>query len=167
LSEKDQEPGREDAPEQPDEAAAEQRAEPSGQRVTIVGWRNWGDHPVFVIFTVVAAVTGLILAFLALDDNDSHAGVSDPCVDVIGRWDWLTTGGIVTVAEGGRLTFHPNDLTPVPMYTGNWQCAAASGEIAMSWSTNLSDRLTLSEDGSRLSGTNDQTGDVISATRAR
>lgn len=165
MSEEDREPGPEGTPGQPGRTEAEVQAEPPSQKVSIVGWRNWGDHPFVVVFSVLATVTGLILASMALRDGDPS--VSDPCVEVIGRWDWLTTGGIVAVAEGGRLTFHLNDLTPVPTLTGHWQCAPASGEIAMTWNTGFSDRLRLSEDGDRLTGTNDQTGTVISAVRAR
>ncbi len=137
----------------------------SSQRVSIVGWRNWGDHPVVVLFTAAATVTGLVLAALAL--RDGGPAVGDPCTAVVGRWDWLTTGGIVTVAEGGRLTFHPNDLTNLPTFTGAWQCESGSGDITMAWNTGFSDRLQLSDDGNRLSGTNDQTGTTISAVRAR
>ncbi len=144
---------------------SEGTAKSSGQRVTIVGWRNWGDHPLFVIFTVVATVAGLALAYVALGSDESAA--SDPCVAVVGRWNWLTVGGIVSVAEGGTLRYHPNDLTPVPMFTGTWDCDAGSGEIAMRWNTGFSDKLRLSEDGNRLHGTNDQNGSTVSAVRAK
>lgn len=146
-------------------AGQEGTPEPPSQRVTIVGWRNWGDHPYFVVFTVVATITSLILAAAALRSGDSPA--KDPCVEVVGRWDWLTVGGIVAVAEGGRIAYHPNDLTPVPMFTGTWDCDASSGDIAMRWSTGFSDQLRLSEDGNRLHGTNDQNGSAVSAVRAR
>jgi len=143
----------------------EGQASSPGQRVTIVGWRNWGDHPLFVVFTVAATVTGLALAYLALGDDEPAA--KDPCVEVVGRWDWLTVGGIVAVAEGGTITYHPNDLTPVPMFTGTWDCDSGSGDIAMRWNTGFSDKLRLSEDGNRLRGTNDQNGSTVSAVRAR
>ena len=165
MLEADRQPEQEGAFEPAGWSTADGHAEPTSQRVTVVGWRNWGDHPLFVVFTIVATVSGLILAFRSLRDND--ASVSDPCVEVVGRWDWLTTGGIVTVAEGGRLTFHANDLTPVPIYTGNWECESGSGKIATRWNTGFSDQLRLSKDGNRLSGTNDQTGTAVSAVRAR
>ncbi len=141
------------------------------QEVSVVGWRNWGDHPLVVALTVVASIGGLVFGYVSWRGGGAAPALGeeelDPCVDVIGRWDWLTTGGIVSVVEGGTLTFHVNDATPIPTFRGTWTCSDETGEIVMRWETGLSDELTLSDDGDRLSGTNQQNGVVISAVRAR
>lgn len=139
------------------------------QKVSIYGWRNWGDHPLFVVFTVMATLAGLGIAIYSLRDNEDNQAVRqlDPCIDVVGRWDWLTTGGTVAIAEGGGLSWFPLENNPLPAVVGMWTCAEDTGELTLNWSTGLSDRMRLSEDGLRLSGNNMQNQVVISATRSR
>ncbi|MCB1671782.1 MAG: hypothetical protein R3F41_12855 [Gammaproteobacteria bacterium] len=137
------------------------------QNVSIVGWRNWGDHPLVVLFTALMSVVGLGLGFLSLQQSETNDSVRsiNPCIDVVGRWDWLTTGGTVTIAEGGGLSWFPVAVNPVPAVVGIWSCSQETGELELRWSTGLSDLMHLSVDGMRLSGTNQQNQSVISAAR--
>jgi hypothetical protein len=76
-----------------------------------------------------------------------------PCNRVPGVWSWFI-GPDVTFHEGGRLTS--------PMFGGTWSCR--DRQVVISWSHGFVDRLTLSPDGTQLSGTN-QVGTAVSGSR--
>lgn len=132
-------------------------------------WRDFQHHPLVALFAFLASIVTVLGFALSLrTNNELQTPVPvDPCVDIVGRWDWLTTGGVVSVAEGGLLSWHPTIANPIPAVTGSWRCDSNSGVINLSWNTGLSDTMRLLEDRNRLSGHNDQNGTIISATRAR
>lgn len=78
---------------------------------------------------------------------------ASPCSRIPGVWSWFI-GPDVTFHEGGRLTS--------PIFGGTWSCR--DRQVVVSWSHGFVDRLTLSADGTHLSGTN-QVGTAVSGTR--
>ena len=131
-----------------------------------MGWRNWDDHPAVTLMTVLASVVAIVTFARSCGPEDVQFVALDPCLDVVGRWDWLTSGGIVSIAEGGGLTWHQTTDATTPTVVGSWTCDQDTGRIELRWATGSVDDLTLSEDGGRLGG-NNQVGAAISATRAR
>lgn len=133
-----------------------------------LNWRHFQHHPVVTLFAFFASIVTVLGFVLSLRANNMEQTTTraDPCAEVVGRWDWLNTGGIVSVAEGGLLTWHPTIANPIPAVTGTWQCDRNNGVISLNWNTGLSDTMQLQEDGNRLSGNNDQNGTIISATRS-
>ncbi|MBC7895945.1 MAG: hypothetical protein H7066_11075 [Cytophagaceae bacterium] len=91
------------------------------------------------------------------------------CTEAAGRWDWLTTGGVVTVAAGGTLMFHRLATDALPMLNGTWECDARDHRrYTFRWiQTGLTDTVRLSENGQLMTGANVMTGFKLSATRAR
>ncbi len=125
--------------------------------------RTWNDHPVVTVITVLASLVAIIGFVRSCAQERAAAAAFDPCVAVVGRWDWLTTGGIVSIAEGGNLMWHMTDDTPAPSVLGRWSCDR-SGKIELRWNNNFVETLEMSADGKRMTGANQQ-GVVISATR--
>lgn len=67
------------------------------------------------------------------------------CPSLAGTWSWFTNGDVVFRADG--------TAEQTNGFTARWSCAG--GMYTVSWnSIPATDRLTLSSDGTRLSGTN-------------
>ncbi len=125
--------------------------------------RTWKDHPIVTLISVAASLVAIIGFVRSCAQERTEAAALDPCIAVIGRWDWLTTGGVVSVAEGGGLMWHMTEDAPAPSVLGQWSCDR-SGAIELRWNNNFTETLEMSEDGKRITGKNQQ-GVVISATR--
>lgn len=81
------------------------------------------------------------------------APAASPCAKIPGVWSWFI-GPDVTFHAGGKLTS--------PLFNATWSCD--NGKVVISWSHGFVDRLTLSADGTHLSGTN-QAGTAVSGIR--
>ncbi|MGQ0646385.1 MAG: hypothetical protein ACT4P7_02370 [Gemmatimonadaceae bacterium] len=129
-------------------------------------WRNWGDHPIVAIVTVLASL--LAIAGFFLDESDKPATASG-CARLVGRWDWLSVGGVVAIAEDRMMHWYRVATDPVPLANGTWECEEDNPRhIVLRWQvTMFVDTLNLAEDGQRLIGANTQNGIKLSATRAR
>lgn len=152
-----------------------ERAAPPSRQST--GWRNWGDHPVIAGITLLASLAG-IAGYLrsgpdASSRDEPRSGAEERpvrnCAQVVGRWDWLSTGGVVAIAEGGLIHWYRVATDPLPTINGTWECREGKRpHLTFSWvETKLIDTLVLAEDGERLTGANTQTGFRLSGTRAR
>lgn len=149
-------------------------------------WRNWGDHPLVAILTVLASVAGILGYLNRGSDGPSAAGVGaippagnaaapepdgrdDRCADVAGRWDWLTTGGVVAIAETGTMKWYRLASDAVPTLNGSWECSGTNPRhLTFRWvETGFVDTVVLSRDGQRFSGANLKSGFLLSGTRAR
>jgi hypothetical protein len=128
-------------------------------------WRNWGDHPVVAVVTVLAS----ILAIVGFVMDRASRSTAIRCVDMVGRWDWLSTGGVVAIGEDRKMYWYRVATDPVPTINGTWECDDdRPRQISFAWiQTGFLDTLVLSEDGQRLAGANRQTGFKLSATRSR
>ena len=120
--------------------------------------------------SAVGLLTGLasvatILVFV-MTYGEQRRNALDPCVDVIGQWDWLATGGVVSIAEGGTASWRETQVASAPSTFGAWTCSEKTGDIEIRWSTGFTDNLEVVDNGERLSGRNGQ-GVRISATRVR
>ena len=89
----------------------------------------------------------------AVASDKTTPDAATPCRKVIGVWSWFI-GGDVTVRNGGTAAQGPR--------TATWTCSNA--QIVMVWSHGFTDRLTISADGTQMTGTN-QIGIGVSATR--
>lgn len=79
----------------------------------------------------------------ATGSRTSRQPAASRCGRAAGTWAWFN-GGTVTIGAGG--TASSGSLT------ASWSCMG--GQIIIVWSHGYTDRLTLSPDGNRLSGTN-------------
>jgi hypothetical protein len=79
---------------------------------------------------------------------------ASPCAGTVGIWSWFIGGDVVIKTNG--------TVEAVNGLTARWQCN--DGLIVMTWSNGFVDRLTLSSDRTKLSGTNNW-GLGVSATR--
>lgn len=147
------------------------------------GWRNWGDHPIVAVITVLASIAGILGYFKTTGDRRDEASMSltpnggvveapsgaGSCTGFVGRWDWLTTGGVVAIAENGTMVWYRLATDATPTITGSWECRQdRTRHVTMRWiQTGLVDTLVLSADGSRVSGANLSSGFKLSGTRAR
>ncbi|MBM4186729.1 MAG: hypothetical protein FJ206_05385 [Gemmatimonadetes bacterium] len=118
------------------------------------------------LITVIAGVVGIV-AFVM--DRRTDAPPAPRCVDAVGRWDWLSTGGVVAVAEDRGLHWYRVSADPLPTINGVWECDEEDPHrFTFRWrETGYVDTLTLSEDRARFIGANQQTGFKLSGTRAR
>jgi hypothetical protein len=127
---------------------------------------------VVAILTVLASVAG-ILGYLNRGTSapapPSDAPAATRCADVAGRWDWLTTGGVVAIAQTGTMKWYRLATDPFPTINGTWECSPANPRhLTFRWiETKLVDTVVLSGDGERFSGANLSTGFLLSGTRAR
>ena len=87
-------------------------------------------------------------------DNCAVAGA---CNRFIASWKWFNN---ITVMISGDYRFSASDNT-----NGTWRCLS-NGNIEMRWSTGWVDTISISPDGSSISGRNQQ-GNNISATRIK
>ena len=74
--------------------------------------------------------------------SSRNAAVS-PCSRMPGSWSWFN-GVTVVIRPDGTASDGP--------HTAKWSCA--SGAVVMRWSHGYTDRLSLSQDGTHLQGTN-------------
>ena len=82
------------------------------------------------------------------------AEAASPCAGVAGVWTWFV---------GGDAVFKPNGaVEAVNGLTARWTCR--DGIFTVTWVNGFVDRLTLSSDRSRLSGTNNL-GFTVTGTR--
>lgn len=128
-------------------------------------WRNWGDHPVVAAVTVLASLVGIIAFVL-----DRRSNTPEPsCVDAVGRWDWLSTGGVVAIAEDRGLHWYRIATDPYPSLNGEWECHESQPrQFTFRWKeSGFVDSLRLSDDGLRFAGANLRHGFKLSGTRAR
>jgi hypothetical protein len=92
----------------------------------------------------------------------SAPGLVVECGAVAGEWTWLL-GGTVRFEPEGTATW-----SPVPggsaTFGATWHCDTTDGSIVVEWQQGFPDRLRLSPDGQRLSGTN-QAGVAVEGTR--
>jgi hypothetical protein len=75
----------------------------------------------------------------------SSRKTESPCGKVAGTWSWWVNGDVV-VQPNGTAAQAASGLT------GTWSCR--DGEVAFIWSHGFTDRMRLSPDGTRLSGSN-------------
>jgi hypothetical protein len=75
--------------------------------------------------------------------------VDDPCDSIPGVWSWFVNGD-VTFSGDGTLVQGP--------LTGNWMCSEA--EVTITWSHGFIDELTISADGLRMTGRNQNQTEV-------
>ena len=115
--------------------------------------RTWNDHPIVTLITVVASLVAIIGFVRSCAQERAVVAAFDPRVEVIGRWNWLTTGGVVSAAEGGGLMWHITEDAPAPSVLGQWSCDK-SGKIELRWNNNFVETLEMSEDGERMTGAN-------------
>jgi hypothetical protein len=80
--------------------------------------------------------------------------VAAACESIPGLWAWFVNGD-ATIQRGGTVT--QGNLT------GRWTCNE-SGDITIVWSHGYTDRLALSADGQRLTGTNNR-NEAVTAER--
>jgi len=64
------------------------------------------------------------------------------CASIPGVWSWFVNGDV---------TFHADGTQEQGRYFGTWSCSGSS--VTMSWSHGFDDDLTLSDDGTSLTGT--------------
>jgi hypothetical protein len=89
--------------------------------------------------------------------QDDPAQDAVACQRIAGRWVW-STGGIVNIGTDGSLQWRPHATDPLPTVIGRWLCTdSAQRQYFFSWSHGFTDVFVLSEDGQRVSGTNQQT----------
>lgn len=156
-------------PEEPSDSDAEQ-PKPAPVQVQVTGWRNWGDHPIVIGFTVLASVFGIAQFFKPPAEASPGGPVQEQgCSQVVGRWDWLSTGGVVAFAEDGLMHWYRVSTDPLPTINGTWVCQDRTPlHLTLKWvETGLVDTLVLSADGQRLAGENMANKFKLSATRAR
>lgn len=110
-------------------------------------------------FTVLC-VAGALTAAAWL----SPASAVEPCTGGIGQWNWFI-GGVVTLSEGGGVRWAPPKAS-IPPATGTWKCDPNVGEYVVTWQNGFVDTLSLSPDGSKLTGKS-STGVAVSGSRAR
>ncbi len=70
-------------------------------------------------------------------------GMTSLCGKMSGVWSWFTGGDVVIRSSGTAST---------GSLTATWTCK--SNQVVMVWSHGFTDRLTISSDGNRLSGSN-------------
>lgn len=88
---------------------------------------------------------------------DDPAQDAAACQRIAGEWDW-STGGVVKIGTDGGLQWRPNPADPMPTVVGRWLCTdSVRREYLFTWSHGFSDVFALSDDGQRVSGTNQQT----------
>jgi len=88
---------------------------------------------------------------------DDPAQDAAACQTIAGEWVW-STGGFVTIGTDGGLQWRAHAGDALPAVTGRWLCTdSGRREYLFTWSHGFSDVFALSEDGQRVSGTNQQT----------
>jgi hypothetical protein len=109
---------------------------------TIKDWKGW---PWCTVDQVRAA------------DAEAQAVITvvPPCERIAGVWAWFVNGDV---------TFRDDGTLVQGSLTGRWTCADSDGEVTIEWSHGYTDRVKLSDDGKRLTGTNNQ-GATISGVR--
>jgi endonuclease/exonuclease/phosphatase family metal-dependent hydrolase len=141
---------------------------------TLDGLAQLGDHPLIGV-TPSRASRGSRATFAPRTRAERRASqraevrAGRNCAQVVGRWDWLSTGGVVAIAEGGFIRWYRVATDPLPTINGTWECReGARAHLTFTWiETKLVDTLVLADDGQRLTGANTQTGFRLSGTRAR
>ena len=89
-------------------------------------------------------------------------GIVVECGEVAGEWVWLL-GGAVRFDPDGTATWSPAPGSSA-IFGATWHCDTMDGSIVVEWQQGFTDRLHLSPDGNRLSGTN-QAGVPIEGSR--
>ncbi len=149
--------------------------EPEPVSVRVTGWRNWGDHPFVVGLTLfLALLTGVfgVLQFLGRGPDISPTSGGSAvrgCEQIVGRWDWLSTGGVVAFTADGLHHWYRVASDALPSVNGTWTCQDREPvHFTLSWiETGLVDTLVLSADGQRLVGETLANQFQLSATRSR
>jgi hypothetical protein len=90
----------------------------------------------------------------------SHTDAAD-CQKIIGDWGWFI-GGKVTFSENAQATWTGNGT--LPPASGTWRCDPRTGTYTVTWPHGFVDTLSLSGDGTQLSGTS-STGVKVSGRR--
>jgi hypothetical protein len=79
-----------------------------------------------------------------------------PRADVLGTWSWF---------NGKTVTISPDHTLKADGDSGTWKAVSADGRtVQLSWASSWVDTLTLSADGKRLEGHNNE-GNEVSGTR--
>lgn len=127
-------------------------------------WRNWGDHPVVTAITVIAGLIAIVSFFRG---DGTKREVS--CDSIVGRWDWISTGGVVAIADNRFMRWYRTASDPAPTINGTWECNDDNPtHIVFRWTeTGLIDTFNVSEDGDRMSGANQQTGFRLTGMRLK
>ena len=81
-------------------------------------------------------------------------GITVPCGEVEGDWDWLL-GGTVRFEPDNSVTWSPGGGGSAA-FEGTWACDLADGAVVVEWQHGFTDRLYVNADGSRLEGTNQE-----------
>lgn len=89
-----------------------------------------------------------LLGLIARSDATDQSG----CGDVTGTWKWAL-GGTVQFRPGGSAIWHPTSGQGDGVQA-TWRCDPHDGTFVLDWAHGFTDRLTLSSDGERLAGTN-------------
>lgn len=76
-------------------------------------------------------------------DGSSRNVAASSCSKMPGSWSWFN-GATVVIKQDGTASDGP--------HSAKWSCA--NGTVVMHWSHGYTDRLSLSQDGSHLQGTN-------------
>lgn len=97
-----------------------------------------------------------IVAAQPTNTSDKSAAAEGPvshCRKLIGTWSWFI---------GPDVTFRPDGTATTALFQATWTCR--DSHVVMTWNHGFTDRLTISSDGTRMSGRN-QHGAAVSATR--
>lgn len=86
-----------------------------------------------------------------------------PCTGGIGQWDWFI-GGQVTLSQDKKVRFAGNGW--MPPASGTWSCDPKDGKYVVTWQNGFVDTLSLSPDGTKLTGLS-STGVPVSGGRVR
>ena len=127
------------------------------------------------VATLITSIAGLLALFIkagaaqrppqvvapgtppALVQSDNPAQDAKSCQRIAGQW-WWSTGGMVTIGADGSLQWRAHATDAQPLVVGRWVCTdSQQRQYFFSWSHAYTDTFTLSEDGRRLSGVNQQT----------
>lgn len=118
---------------------------PEGQHSSLLDTiKGWADAPACTPAQIAAADGAAGIEVKALD-----------CEMIPGTWSWFVNGD-VTFSEDGTLT--QGDLT------GMWTCENDTRHIIIVWSHGFTDEMILSEDGTKMTGTNN-TGNLVSGEK--
>lgn len=144
-------------------------------------WRNWGDHPLVVVTTILASLAAIFSVYLQVRDKEPSAtpplaqstppvAPAEECLDVTGRWRWHTTGGVVSIAKAGTIEWYRLASDPTPLINGTWECNAKVNprHFTFRWfQTNFVDTLVVSSNGQTMRGATTNTGFRLSGSRLK
>lgn len=77
------------------------------------------------------------------------------CRRIVGSWQWYTAdiSGVLTFGADRQVSASPDRGSP-PVLLGSWACDGASGAYTISWQNQVTEKITLDDDGRTASGYN-------------